>query len=235
MRLRERIADKGRTILSSQLILKWSTDDRAKRAAEAVFDMRGRVREAWEILLNGHALPAIDPALDDSIGQTEEQFSRSRVSDAVPLRSNGNGKSAATAQVTQGSDDMDESLKERGTIASLGGRDVFQKCLQFKAADNARKMGSYPYFRPLDFNDGPEAQVNGKRVTMFGSNNYLGPNCSHSEEIRCSHSGGRGPCPRCCRSRGEGHSLSFWRSRSDRLDWRHILEDTCEHRRVASG
>jgi 8-amino-7-oxononanoate synthase len=35
-------------------------------------------------------------------------------------------------------------------------------------------MGIYPYFQPLDFNDGPEAQINGKRVTMFGSNNYLG-------------------------------------------------------------
>ncbi|HMR78359.1 MAG TPA: aminotransferase class I/II-fold pyridoxal phosphate-dependent enzyme, partial [Polyangiaceae bacterium] len=45
---------------------------------------------------------------------------------------------------------------------------------QFKAADNARKMGIYPYFKPLDFNDGPEAQMDGKRVTMFGSNNYLG-------------------------------------------------------------
>jgi 8-amino-7-oxononanoate synthase len=35
-------------------------------------------------------------------------------------------------------------------------------------------MGIYPFFRPLDFNDGPEAQINGKRVVMFGSNNYLG-------------------------------------------------------------
>jgi 8-amino-7-oxononanoate synthase len=42
------------------------------------------------------------------------------------------------------------------------------------AADNARKMGIYPFFRPLDFNDGPEAEINGKRVLMFGSNNYLG-------------------------------------------------------------
>jgi 8-amino-7-oxononanoate synthase len=42
------------------------------------------------------------------------------------------------------------------------------------AADNARKMGIYPFFRPLDFNNGPEAEINGKRVLMFGSNNYLG-------------------------------------------------------------
>ena len=32
----------------------------------------------------------------------------------------------------------------------------------------------YPYFRPLDLNDGPEAIIDGRRVVMFGSNNYLG-------------------------------------------------------------
>jgi 8-amino-7-oxononanoate synthase len=42
------------------------------------------------------------------------------------------------------------------------------------AADNARKMGIYPFFRPLDLNDGPEAVIDGKRVIMLGSNNYLG-------------------------------------------------------------
>jgi 8-amino-7-oxononanoate synthase len=42
------------------------------------------------------------------------------------------------------------------------------------AADNARKIGIYPFFRPLDLNDGPEAVINGKRVIMLGSNNYLG-------------------------------------------------------------
>ena len=39
--------------------------------------MRSRAHEAWRILVNGHALPAIDPALDDWMGQTEEQFTRS--------------------------------------------------------------------------------------------------------------------------------------------------------------
>jgi 8-amino-7-oxononanoate synthase len=65
-------------------------------------------------------------------------------------------------------------LKERTSLASIGGRDVFEKVYAFKAADNARKMGMYPFFRPLDYNDGPEAVIGGKRVTMFGSNNYLG-------------------------------------------------------------
>src|SRR5262249_53849388 len=56
----------------------------------------------------------------------------------------------------------------------IGGRDVFEKCFKFKTADNARAMGVYPFFRPLDFNNGPEAQLEGRTVIMLGSNNYLG-------------------------------------------------------------
>jgi 8-amino-7-oxononanoate synthase len=41
-------------------------------------------------------------------------------------------------------------------------------------ADEARKQGLYPYFRAFDLNDGPEAIVEGRRVLMLGSNNYLG-------------------------------------------------------------
>jgi 7-keto-8-aminopelargonate synthetase-like enzyme len=52
--------------------------------------------------------------------------------------------------------------------------DVLKKAYEFHAADDARRAGLYPYFRPFDYNDGPEAVIDGKRVTMFGSNNYLG-------------------------------------------------------------
>ena len=57
MTLRERIADQRRKVLNNPLILKWSTDDRVKRAAEGVLDIRSRAHEAWRILVNGHALP----------------------------------------------------------------------------------------------------------------------------------------------------------------------------------
>jgi 8-amino-7-oxononanoate synthase len=174
MNLRERIAERGRKVLSNPRIQKWSTDDRVKRAAENVFDIRNRAQQAWRILLNGHSLPSIDPALDDSIGQTEEAFSRSR-SQTIVTPKKTNGHAVAAAEAKPGTiDDSDESLLARNSIAMIGGKDVFEKCFQFKAADNARRMGIYPYFQPLDFNDGPEAQINGKRVTMFGSNNYLG-------------------------------------------------------------
>jgi 8-amino-7-oxononanoate synthase len=69
---------------------------------------------------------------------------------------------------------METALRERTGLSNVGGRDVFEKCYQFTTADNARKAGLYPFFRPLDFNDGPEAVIDGRRVLMFGSNNYLG-------------------------------------------------------------
>ena len=54
------------------------------------------------------------------------------------------------------------------------GPDVLDKAYEFHVADDARKAGVYPYFKPFDYNDGPESVIDGKRVTMFGSNNYLG-------------------------------------------------------------
>ena len=150
--------------------MRWVSDDRVMKATEGLLDARGRVMAAWKVLLNGHELPNVDPALDENIGKS------------APAKSNGasasNGSSAtngaAKADVSSGSSDMDESMKERTSLASIGGKDVFEKAYKFMAADNARKMGIYPFFRPLDFNDGPEAEINGKRVLMFGSNNYLG-------------------------------------------------------------
>jgi 8-amino-7-oxononanoate synthase len=53
-------------------------------------------------------------------------------------------------------------------------RDIFAKTERFKLIDQAREYELYPFFQALDNNDGPEAQIYGRRVLMFGSNNYLG-------------------------------------------------------------
>jgi 8-amino-7-oxononanoate synthase len=166
--VREKILERGKRALFSPSLMRFMSDDRVMKAGEAILDARSRMKAAWTVLKNGHELPNIDPALDESIG---EKPLRREADEAKPARTNGSNGSAA---VTHGSSDMDESMKERTTLASIGGKDIFEKCRKFMAADNARKMGIYPFFRPLDLNDGPEALINGRRVIMLGSNNYLG-------------------------------------------------------------
>ena len=52
--------------------------------------------------------------------------------------------------------------------------DLFAKCYSFTRAAEARAGGYYPYFIPLEDTEGTEVVVNGKRMIMIGSNNYLG-------------------------------------------------------------
>jgi 8-amino-7-oxononanoate synthase len=52
--------------------------------------------------------------------------------------------------------------------------DLFQKCYDFTRADEVKKLGLYPYFRPLERNEGPVVMLEGREVIMAGSNNYLG-------------------------------------------------------------
>jgi len=52
--------------------------------------------------------------------------------------------------------------------------DLFDKCRRFTRAAEARASGYYPYFIPLEDTEGTEVVVNGKRMIMIGSNNYLG-------------------------------------------------------------
>ena len=52
--------------------------------------------------------------------------------------------------------------------------DIFEKCGEFTAAKEAIEAGLYPYFIPLSGNEGTEAEFQGHRLIMCGSNNYLG-------------------------------------------------------------
>jgi len=52
--------------------------------------------------------------------------------------------------------------------------DVFQKCFEFEDAEKIRKVGLYPYFRVIESGQDPVVTMNGQRVIMLGSNNYLG-------------------------------------------------------------
>ena len=52
--------------------------------------------------------------------------------------------------------------------------DIFEKCYQFSVVKDAKEFGIYPYFIPLDENEGTEVIYQGRHVIMCGSNNYLG-------------------------------------------------------------
>jgi len=52
--------------------------------------------------------------------------------------------------------------------------DIFNKCYQYSTVKEAKASGIYPYFIPLDENEGTEVIYKGKHVIMCGSNNYLG-------------------------------------------------------------
>ena len=52
--------------------------------------------------------------------------------------------------------------------------DLFEKCTQFTAAKEAIREGYYPYFLPLEDTEGAEITIDGHRLIMIGSNNYLG-------------------------------------------------------------
>jgi 8-amino-7-oxononanoate synthase len=204
MSLREAIVGRGKRLAMSPNVLRVVSDDRVMRVFNGVMDGRNRVRaaaekagEAWFLLLNGRAMPSIDPALDESVPTVDGGGPAGAGANGYAARGNGasnsengtsrpsaggNGAGGEAAQSsgpvgkpqTSQNADLAASIASRTSLANLGGRDVFEKCFQFTTTDNARQMGVYPYFKPLDKNDGPEALLDGKRVLMFGSNNYLG-------------------------------------------------------------
>ena len=52
--------------------------------------------------------------------------------------------------------------------------DLFLKCWSFTRADEIKALGYYPYFRPIEENEGPVVTIEGRKIIMAGSNNYLG-------------------------------------------------------------
>ena len=77
------------------------------------------------------------------------------------------------------------SLDDLDGAGESKGRDIFQRISNFDLADQARAAGLYPFFKPIEVNEGTEAVVDGKRVLMLGSNNYLGLT-RHPEVMRAA-------------------------------------------------
>ncbi|MFO0619318.1 MAG: aminotransferase class I/II-fold pyridoxal phosphate-dependent enzyme [Polyangiaceae bacterium] len=199
MSLRDRLSERAKKVATSGPVLRFLSDDRVMRLTTGVMDARTRLetarglaKEALLVLRDGQGMPSIDPALaysDDDI-----KVAKNGATNGHAAKTNGHAANGATHTVTGGETaaapsapkpqpigprntdeaELAASMAERASLAKVGGKDVFDKCFKFMTADNARAMGVYPFFRPLDFNNGPEAQLEGKKVTMLGSNNYLG-------------------------------------------------------------
>lgn len=52
--------------------------------------------------------------------------------------------------------------------------DLFNKCYEYSQAEELKKAGLYPYFTEIEKVEGNYVWVNGKKILMVGSNNYLG-------------------------------------------------------------
>lgn len=52
--------------------------------------------------------------------------------------------------------------------------DIFDKAYNFTRADEAEAAGMHPYFKPIAEQFGGEVVVNGKKMVISGSNDYLG-------------------------------------------------------------
>jgi len=52
--------------------------------------------------------------------------------------------------------------------------ELFEKCYNYMQAKEVMSMGFYPYFIPLSDTEGTEVIIDGRKLIMIGSNNYLG-------------------------------------------------------------
>ena len=69
---------------------------------------------------------------------------------------------------------MDSRLVQDSQMAVKKAADIFEKCSRFDKAKELMAQGIYPYFRVIESAQDPEIIMNGRRMIMIGSNNYLG-------------------------------------------------------------
>lgn len=69
---------------------------------------------------------------------------------------------------------MDRRLVHHPSVAVTAMTDIFEKCHRFTTARELQKIGVYPFFRVIESAQDPEVVMNGRRMIMVGSNNYLG-------------------------------------------------------------
>jgi 8-amino-7-oxononanoate synthase len=94
----------------------------------------------------------------------------------------GPGKGTYLASETRPLETDEDELPSSVSIDALSAdgyddpdsRDIFSKARSFQLPRQAKAFGMYPFYQALDSNEGPEVILDGKRLIMLGSNNYLG-------------------------------------------------------------
>jgi len=69
---------------------------------------------------------------------------------------------------------MDGGLVQDSQMAVKKSTDIFDKCSRFDKAKYLISKGLYPFFRTIQSAQDPEIIMNGRKMIMVGSNNYLG-------------------------------------------------------------
>ncbi len=69
---------------------------------------------------------------------------------------------------------MDSRLVQNEPMAIDKAADLFEKCDRFTKARELIHADMYPYFRVIESAQDPEVVIDGKKMIMVGSNNYLG-------------------------------------------------------------
>jgi len=69
---------------------------------------------------------------------------------------------------------MDGRLVQDSSMALDKTVDLFDKCHRFTKAKELIHASLYPYFRVIESAQDPEVVIDGKKMVMVGSNNYLG-------------------------------------------------------------
>lgn len=64
--------------------------------------------------------------------------------------------------------------------------DILEPCYAYHDSGLVKAAGLYPYFHTISSSDGPVVTVDGRRVVMLGSNNYLGLT-HHPEVLQAAH------------------------------------------------
>lgn len=69
---------------------------------------------------------------------------------------------------------MDSRLVQNSPMAVEKTMDLFDRCYRFTKAKELMAAEMYPYFRVIESAQDPEVIINGRKMIMVGSNNYLG-------------------------------------------------------------